>query len=129
MGYPSDVTDEEWSEIERFFEPEHIGRPRDHEARAVYNALRYVERSGCQWRMLPKDFPPWSAVYMTFWRMRERGMWEKINHHLRERVRVAAGKNADPSVAIIDSQSVKTLQKGGSAVSMAARKSKAASGI
>ena len=58
MGYPSDASDQEWAEIERFFEPEHIGRPRKHPVRSLYNAIRYVERSGCQWRMLPKDFPP-----------------------------------------------------------------------
>jgi transposase len=126
MGYPSDVSDPEWVEIERFFEPEHTGRPRKHAARDVYDAIRYVERSGCQWRMLPKDFPPWRAVYVTFWRMRNAGIWEKINHYLRRRVRVKAGRNPDPTVAIIDSQSVKTVQKGGSAVMTAASRSKAA---
>ncbi len=118
MGYPSDVSDREWAEIERFFEPEHIGRPRKHCVRSLYNAIRYVERSGCQWRMLPKDFPPWRAVYMTFWRLRNAGTWAAINHHLRRQARIKAGRHPDPTVAIMDSQSVKTVQKGGSAATM-----------
>jgi transposase len=125
MGYPSDVNGDQWKEIESFFEPEHIGRPRKYPAREIYNAIRYVERSGCQWRMLPKDFPPWEAVYMTFWRWRNAGVWEEINHHLRRKIRVKAGRNPDPSVAIVDSQSVKTTQKGGSAVMTAASRSRA----
>ncbi len=117
-GYPSDVSDREWAEIERFFEPEHIGRPRKHGVRSLDNAIRYVERGGCPWRMSPKDFPPWRAVYMTFWRLRNAGTWAAINHHLRRQVRIKAGRHPDPTVAIMDSQSVKTVQKGGSAATM-----------
>ena len=109
MRYPSDVSDREWAAIERFFEPEPIGRPRKHPVRNLYNAIRYGERSGCQWRMLPKDFPPWRAVYMTFWRLRNAGSWAAIHHHLRCQVRIKAGRDPDPTVAIMDSQSVKTV--------------------
>ncbi|NMQ19163.1 transposase [Candidatus Competibacter phosphatis] len=127
MGYPSDVSDREWAEIERFFEPEHIGRPRKHPVRSLYNVIRYVERSGRPWRMLPKDFPPWRAVSMTFWRLRNAGTWVAIHHHLRCQVRIKAGRDPDPTVAIMDSQSVKTVQKGGNAATMPASGSKAAS--
>ena len=127
MGYPSDVSDREWAEIERFFEPEHIGRPRKHPVRSLYNAIRHVERGGCQWRMSPRDFPPWRAVYMTFWRLRNAGTWVAIHHHLRRQVRIKAGRDPDPTVAIIDSQRVKTVQKGGNAATMRASGSRAAS--
>lgn len=112
MSYPSDVTDNEWVEIQGFFESAYPGRPWKYARRDIYNAIRYVQRSGCQWRMLPKEFPPWSIVYITFYRLSKRGVWEKIQHHLRKKVREKYQKNPDPSVAIIDTQSVKTVQKG-----------------
>ncbi len=111
MGYASDVRDEEWTILEPLLEPKQKGRPRKHSLRAICNAIRYVQRTGCQWRMRSPDFPPWLAVYMTFWRWRNSGLWERIRHELRKRVRVKAGRNPDPSLAIIDSQSVKTVQK------------------
>lgn len=112
MSYPSDVNDNEWLEIQDFFESEHPGRPWKYARRDIYNAIRYVQRSGCQWRMLPKEFPPWSVVYITFYRLSMRGVWQKIQDHLREKVREKCEKNPCPSVAIIDTQSVKTVQKG-----------------
>ena len=127
MGYASDISDEEWAILEPFLEPKQKGRPRKHPVRAICNAVRYVQRTGCQWRMLPADFPPWLVVYMTFWRWRNSGLWERIMHELRRRVRVKAGRDPDPTPGIIDSQSVKTVQKGGSAAMTVARKSKAAS--
>jgi putative transposase len=129
MGYASDLRDEEWVILEPLLEPKQKGRPRKHSLRAICNAIGYVQRTGCQWRMLPPDFPPWLAVYMTFWRWRNRGLWEQIMHELRQRVRVKAGRTHDPSLAIIDSQSVKTMQKGGKGAMTAARKRKAASAI
>jgi putative transposase len=129
MGYASDITDEEWGILEPFLEPKQKGRPRKHGLRRIIDAIRYVQRTGCQWRLLPVDFPPWLVVYMTFWRWRNSGLWERIMHELRRRVRVNAGRNPDPSLAIIDSQSVKTVQKGGNAATTAARKRKAASAI
>ena len=129
MGYASDLRDQEWQVLEPLLEPRQKGRPRKHGPREICNAIRYVQRTGCQWRMLPPDFPPWLVVYMTFWRWRNSGLWERIMHELRRRVRVQAGRNPDPSLAIIDSQSVKTVQKGGSAGTTAARKRRAASAI
>ena len=127
MSYLSDVTNAEWHEIKDFFTPEHPGRPRKYEARAIYNAIRYVQRTGCQWRLLPKAFPPWPVVYITLYRQRQMGVWGRINAALRHKVREPAGKSSEPSVAILDSQTVKTVQKGGSVVTTAARRSRAAS--
>lgn len=127
MGYGTDITDKEWEILEPYLEPKQKGRPRKHSLRRIVDAIRYVQRTGCQWRLLPGDFPPWLVVYMTFWRWRNTGLWTKIMHELRGRVRVKAGRKPDPSMAIIDSQSVKTVQKGGSAATTAARKRKAAS--
>ena len=80
--------------------------------RTVYNAILYVQKTGCQWRMLPGDFPPWKAVYANFMRHRDRGTFEKINDFLVAKARVAKGRKPKPTAAIIDSQSVKTVQKG-----------------
>jgi putative transposase len=129
MGYASDLRDEEWALLEPLLEPKQKGRPRKHSLRAICNAIRYVQRTGCQWRLLPRDFPPWLVVYMTFWRWRNRGLWERTMHQLRKRVRVQAGRKPDPTLAIIDSQSVKTVQKGGNGAMTAARKSKVANAI
>jgi len=126
MGYASDIRDEEWMILAPLLEPKQKGRPRKHSLRAICNAIGYVQRTGCQWRMLPSDFPPWLVVYMTFWRWRKRGLWEQIMHELRQRLHVKAGRNPAPSVALIDSQSVKTVQKGGNGAMTAARKPKAA---
>jgi putative transposase len=129
MGYATDLRDHEWAILEPLLEPKQKGRPRKHGLREICDAVRYVQRTGCQWRMLPPDFPPWIVVYMTFWRWRNRGLWEGSMHELRRRVRVKAGRNPDPSLAIIDSQSVKTVQKGGNAGTTAARKRRDASAI
>src|ERR1700739_3421730 len=129
MGYATDLCDDEWQILEPPLEAKQKGRPRKHSLRAICNAIRYVQRTGCQWRLLPKDFPPWRVVYMTFWRWRNSGLWERIRHELRRRVRVKAGRSPDPTLAIVDSQSVKTVQKGGNAVAMVARKRKAANAI
>ena len=125
-GYASDLRDEEWALSEPLLEPKQKGRPRKHSLRAICNAIRYVQRTGCQWRLLPRDFPPWLVVYMTMWRWRKRGLWDQVMHQLRRRVRVQAGRQPDPTLAIIDSQSVKTVQKAGNGAMTAARNSKAA---
>jgi transposase len=131
--YPSDLTDAQWARLERLLkEPRgqrHAGgRPRKHELRRVVEALLYVVKTGCQWRQLPSNFPPWKTVHEHFRAWRDSGVWERVGKTLREQGRSAKGRNAVPSVAIIDSQSAKTALKGGGAVTTRARKSRDASG-
>ena len=114
MQYPSDLNDAEWEIIKPFVDKIGVkfGRPRELDIRRVGDAIFYVNRTGCQWRYLPSDFPSWEAVYAYFSRWQKSGKWQKINDVLRQRVRTDAKKNEDPSVAIVDSQSVKTVQSG-----------------
>ena len=108
-SYPSDLTDRQWSIIEPLIPPaEHGGRERSVDMREVVNAILYLNRSGCSWRMLPHEFPPWGTVHYYYRRFRLDGSWELIHDKLREKVRRKAGKKPTPSAAIIDSQSVKT---------------------
>jgi putative transposase len=109
--YPSDTTDGEWKLLQPFVAPDDgPGAPRIIETRAVVDALRYRLRTGCQWRQLPADFPKWSTVYYYFKKWSADGTYERINTALREQVRKEAGRDAQPSAAIIDSQSVKTTE-------------------
>lgn len=130
--YPSDLTDAQWAKLEPLLKSplgaRHAGgRPRKYELRRVVNALLYVVKTGCQWRQMPSNFPPWRTVHQQFRAWRDDGTWERAGKALREQGRKAAGQNATPSVAIIDSQTAKTALKGGSGVTTRARKSRAAS--
>src|ERR671910_988333 len=130
--YPTDLSDAEWSYIEPHLPtPRAPGRPRRHSLREILDAIFYVVRSGCAWRLLPHDFPPWKTVYhyFRFWRLD--GTWERMHAALRQRVRVRRNSNPQPSAAIVDSQSVKTTGVGGKerGVTTVARRSKDASDI
>src|SRR3546814_1876775 len=114
LRYGSDLTDAEWEIIAPFMPPPaKTGRPREWPIREIMNAIFYVLRAGCAWRMLPKDFPPMTTVYGWFLRFRRAGLFETINHHLVMLDRERVGREASPSAAVIDSQSVKTVEAGG----------------
>jgi putative transposase len=113
-SYPSDLSEKEWRIILPFIPPaKEGGRPRSVNIREVLNAIFYILRAGCAWRMLPNDFPAWQTVYGYFRQWKKDGVLEAINDVLRESVRLQAGREAQPSAAIIDSQSVKTTETKG----------------
>jgi putative transposase len=114
--YPTDLTDAEWKYIESYVaSPNKRGRPKIHSWRQVLDAVFYVLRSGCAWRLLPREFPPWRAVYYWFRKWRIDGTFERLNSALRERYRIQLGRNPHPSAGIVDSQSAKTSGSGGEA--------------
>lgn len=110
--YPSDLTNRQWQLIRQLLPKRSRRGRRPIDRRRVVNGILYVVRTGCQWRMLPADFPNWSTVYGIFWRWRNEGVWEKVHDTLREKVRRAADKKSTPTVAIIDSQSIRTAEGG-----------------
>src|SRR5215218_9688268 len=103
--YPTDLSDEEWKYIESHVpKPKGQGRPRIHSPREILDAIFYVLRSGCQWRLLPHDFPRWPTVYYYFRRWRLDGTWERINRAIQERLRVRLNRDPQPSAGVVDSQ-------------------------
>ena len=129
-SYPSDLTDQQWAILEPLIPPAKPGgHPRTTDIREVINAILYLDRTGGQGRALPHDFPPWSTVWSYFRTWRNDGTWKRIHTTLREKTRVKQGREPAPSAAIIDSQAVKTSQKGGRAAMTAGRRSKVASAI
>ncbi len=130
QSYPSDLTGDEWQILEPFVPPiKGGGRPAVHPRREIVNAILYVLRTGCQWRAIPHDLPPWKTVYTYFRTWRLDGTWQRIHTQLRRELRQAEGRHAEASAAILDSQSVKTTEKGDRAAMMQARKSTAEKGI
>lgn len=114
MGYPTDATDAEWDVVAPdLTRNARTGRPRTVDVRQVFNAIRYKHRTGCQWDMLPEGFPPKSTVFDYFQKWNADGTWIRINDLLRERVRETLGRDKQPHIAVIDSQSVKTTEAGG----------------
>jgi putative transposase len=120
-SYPSDLTDKQWERLAPLIpDAKPGGRPREVNLRAVLNGIFYYLRTGCQWRALPNDLPPWGTVagYYRTWRLE--GTWKRIHDALRIQVREAAGRHPSPSAAILDSQSVKSTEKGDRAATMPA---------
>ena len=112
--YPSDLSEPEWLLLLPLIPAAKSGgRPREVDIREILNAIFYILRSGCAWRMLPHDFPAWQTVYGYFRTWRQKGVWEQMNDALRESVRVQAGREGEPSAGILDSQSVKTTETKG----------------
>lgn len=120
--YSTDLTDAQWERIEPLIPPAKPGgRPRSVEMREIVNAILYFTRTGCQWRNLPHEFPPWGTVHYYYRRFRLDGSWQRVHDALREQVRIEKeGREATPSAAILDSQSVKTTEKGDREALMAA---------
>jgi putative transposase len=113
-AYPSDLNDKEWAVLKAYIpEPMQGGRPSEHSRREIVNAILYVLRTGCGWEYLPHDLPPWKTVYDYFRQWKRAGVWEKANAALTCQSRIAQGRETTPSLAIIDSQSVQTTEKGG----------------
>ena len=111
MRYTTDLTDTQWSLISEFFESNKGKNLKKHDKRELVNAVLYRNKSGCQWRLLPKDFPNYATVWSFYRRAVQSGTWEKAMAKLVEKVRVDAGRNGEPSYCLIDSQSVKTANK------------------
>jgi len=130
-AYPSDLTNEQFRRIERLLGPEKWatargGRPAKYGRKDVVDAILYVVRTGCPWRALPHDFPPWNSVFKYFSEWTQNGTWKRVHDKLRFEVRRSEGRSGYPSAAILDSQSVRTTDRGGRKDTMPARRSRGA---
>jgi len=128
-AYPSDLSDKEWAILAPLLPKARTGRPRLHSERELLNGIWYVLRTGGSWRMLPHDFPAWQTVYSYFRLLNQRGVWQQVNDALRVQVRQKAGRAAEPSTLVADSQSVKTTEKGAHVAMTGISASKDASAI
>jgi putative transposase len=119
--YPSDMSDAQWQVVAPVLRAA-TRQPGQVSRRAILDAIFYVQRTGCQWRYLPKTYPNWKTVYSCFWRWQKSGVWDTVLVALQRQVRVAQGRDELPTVAVIDSQSVKTTEKGGLVAMTATKK-------
>jgi putative transposase len=121
--YPSDLSAAAWERLAPLIpSPKPGGRPRAVEMRRVCDAIFYVDRTGCQWRYLPKEYPNWKTVYWYFVRWQDDGTWERITDAVRRQLRRRIGRDPEPSAAVLDSQSVKTTERGARAATTATRR-------
>jgi putative transposase len=129
--YPSDLSDAEWEILKQVLpKAKGFGHPVEVNFREILNGIFYVQRTGCQWEMLPHDLPPYSTVYYYFRKWQRNGIWQHMHDQIREKLRTTFGRNEQSSVAIADSQSVKTTEKRGrSTGSMVAKRLKDVSAI
>lgn len=127
--YSTDLTDAEWTQIMPLLPAAKTGGRPARDRREIVDAISYIVRAGCAWRMMPHDFPPWQTVYHYFRVWRRDGTWERVHDALREAVREQAGRASQPSAGIIDSQSARTTEKGGPEDTTAAKRSTDARGI